>query len=99
MNPPSPDSSVVVSPFVTRQTPQSKFSHFDGTWDQIVALVKRNIGASKPGYMPGVWRVPVPPDGFFSSVCKLSKGSPVRSYMAARREGEEEFLQSVVTEG
>jgi hypothetical protein len=92
-------TKIAVNEFVKRQVPESRFSHFAGTWDELVALVELHFGEAKPGYKDGILLVPVPPEGFFSGVVELSEDTPLRAEFAARRKGEEPYLQVVAVGG
>lgn len=80
---------IVINPFCKRQTPDSKHSHFDGSWDELVRLVKDHFDGSEEG----VVAVDVPAEKFFSGVTKLSEGCELHAEFAARREGEEPYVQ------
>lgn len=80
---------IVVNPFCKRQTPDSKFSHFRGTWDELVELVQNHFDGSEEG----VVAVDVPSAGFFSGVTKLSEGCELKAEFVARRKGEEPYVQ------
>lgn len=79
---------VAVNEFVTRQTPESEFSHFNGSWDELVALVLANFENNRPGYRDGVILVSVPPTQFFTPVVELVEGDKLVGEYVARREGE-----------
>lgn len=55
--------TVEVGSFVRRQTRESRFSYFDGSWEQLEALVVAYWSERKPGYRDGVVLVPVPVEG------------------------------------
>ena len=86
--------SIELNDFVKRQTKDSEFSHFEGTWDQLVGRVIRNFEAERttPGYRDGVVLVHVEPDDFFSAVVDLEEGDKVEGEFKRRREGEEPRL-------
>lgn len=91
------ETAVAVNPFVRRQTPQSRFGHFEGTEQELVALVRDHLYLARPGDTPGSWLVPVPPGRFRSTVRKARPDDVIRGVFAARREGEEPFITPVVT--
>ena len=91
--------SIAINQFVTRQTPESKYSHFDGTWDQLVGLVKQNFSRAKPGYMEGVKLIPVPSEGFYTSITELQPGAAISAKYEARREGENPYMQLTTSGG
>ena len=83
-----------INEFVKRQTSESRFSHFTGTWEELVEQVEANFDSAKPGYRDGVLLVPVNPGtdtipGFYSGVMQLSEGSVLVGTFEARRDGEE----------
>jgi hypothetical protein len=104
--------SVGVNDLVKRQTPDSKFSYFAGTWmllereqfpdvwQELADLVQQAFPEGKEGYRDGVLLVPVNPEGFFTNVVTLVDGDVLSGSFASRRKGEaprKEF--SVVREG
>lgn len=81
--------SIVMSKFAKgRHTPEQPFSHFNGTDEQIVQLVRDNIPYSRDGYREGVMIVPVSPEGFFTSTVKLEEGARLIGEFKPRRQGE-----------
>lgn len=89
--------NISVSSFVKRQVLNSEFSHFDGTWDELLNLVKDTILSStlndkpviKSGYRDGVILVEVPPDKFYTSVVELVDGDTFKGEYKPRQLGEE----------
>lgn len=90
---------IAVNQFVERQTADSRFSHFAGTWEELVELVKANFEKAKPGYRDGVMTVPVPADGFFSGVVELTEDTPLKAEFSARRKGEDAYINVVAVGG
>lgn len=88
-----------INSFVTRQTADSKFSHFGGSWEELVSLVEKYFGEAKSGYRDGVMLVPVPSDGFFSGVVEVNSDTPLKATFEARRKGEDPYLQIVALGG
>jgi len=87
--------TIGVSNFVRRQTPEASYSHFEGTWEELVELVKANFRHGKQGYKPGVLLVPVPVQHvrrFRSSTVKVNQNTKLRPQFAPRREGEMPFI-------
>jgi len=74
--------------FADRQTPNSRFSHFEGTEQELLELVFENFHQSKEGYRDGVRLVTVPPDRFMSGVAQLSEGDILHGIFEARQKGE-----------
>jgi hypothetical protein len=82
-------TTIAVSEFVRRQTPDSEFSHFEGTEKQLLDLVDANWNKAVKAYRDGVITVPVPPKGFFSSVIQLEPGDRLEGVWEPRQNGEE----------
>ena len=72
----------------SRQTPESRFSHFNGTENELLDLLKKNHYSVKPGYRDGVLLVQVPAENFMSGVMQLSEGDALQGSFEARRKGE-----------
>ncbi len=83
---------IKASEFVRRQTQDSPFAHFLGTWEQLEKMVENSPW--KTGYKPGVNLVPVPPEGFFSSIIQLTEDTMLGSAFKPRREGEEAYIHT-----
>jgi len=84
---------IAINSFCKRQTPESKYSHFDGTWDELAGLVQNHFNGSDKG----VVAVDVPAEGFFSGVSKLTEESKLSAEFSARRKGEEPYVQITAT--
>jgi len=85
--------TIKTNPFVRRQTKSSKFAHFEGTWEELERLTETHISEAKPGYRDGVVLVPVPPDGFFTSVVEVTTDSKLWASFEPRRRGEDPLVQ------
>lgn len=81
--------TIGVNEFVRRQTPESEFTHFDGSWAKVADLAATHFQDAKPGYRDGVVLVPVPPERFYTGVVELKEGSRLIGEYKARRPGEE----------
>jgi hypothetical protein len=81
-----------INEFVKRQTPESKFSHFEGTWVELAELVFKSLPGIRPGYRDGVALVSVPPERFRSSIVPVGPDTPLLATFGARREEEESHL-------
>jgi hypothetical protein len=81
--------SIVISPFAHRQTPESKFSHFTGSWETLLGLVQEHFSEATPGYRSGVLLIPSPPEGFWSSTVILEEGDQLAGVFERRAPGEE----------
>lgn len=91
--------NIAVNDFVKRQTKSSRFSYFEGTWEELIQLVKDNFHKHIKGYRDGVILVPVPSENFYTSICKIEKDSIFETKLEARREGEEPIKRTVVKNG
>jgi hypothetical protein len=95
---------VACGEFVKRQTKESGFSHFEGSWEQLERAVVANMHPANiiPGYRDGVILVDlshtldVPGDSlkFYSAIVKLNEESELTSNYAPRREGEAAFIRT-----
>lgn len=95
---------VAAGEFVRRQTPESGYSHFEGTWEQLEALVEARLHAKElfgaddritPGYRDGVILVDMAPSAhwFRSAVVELSEDSRLTANYAPRRKDEDPFIR------
>ena len=75
--------------FVSRQTAESRFSHFEGEETTLIGLVEANFANAREGYREGVLEVDVDPTGFHSGVAMLSDGDALTGAFEARRNGED----------
>jgi hypothetical protein len=80
---------IIINSFVERQTADSRFSHFEGTYDELLDRVDQGFTMMRAGYREGVLLVPVDPTGFFSGIVTLSEGDKLMGSYEARREGED----------
>jgi hypothetical protein len=96
-------NQIGINKFVKRQTANSKYAHFEGTWDELAELVEKECGflpnkhggEYRQGYRKGVMLVKIISDRFFSSVVELKDGDEFISIYKARREGEKPYIQSI----
>jgi len=86
--------TIAISNFVRRQTPEAPYSHFEGTWDELLEMVAEGVrgGWTKDGYKPGVMLVSVPPERFRSGTVLVTPETPLRAIFQARREHEARYL-------
>jgi Protein of unknown function (DUF3228) len=96
---------VAAGEFVRRQTPESGYSHFEGTWEQLESLVEARLHAKElfgdtqgritPGYRDGVVLVDMNPSTryFRSAVVDLTEDSRLTANYAPRRLGEDPFIR------
>lgn len=92
-------TTIAISNFVRRQTPESQFSHWNHFDEGLLGIVQSNMDKAVPGYKPGVILVPVPPEGFFSNVVHLKDGDMLIGFYAPRRPGEVPRKQMFVLNG
>src|SRR5262249_52377734 len=93
---------VGVTDFVTRQTKDSPYSHYEPEqpylepWPALAGLVTYHMaeGHVSPGYRDGVVLVHVPPAGFWCGVVDLAARDCPKliAVFAARRDGEDPFV-------
>lgn len=83
--------------FVKRQTPESGYSYFDGSWERLERLAENTLlylpFYVKPGYRDGVVLVDLPADLFYSAIVELNEQSKLTANYAPRREGEAPFIR------
>jgi hypothetical protein len=101
----SSSDTIACSNFVKRQTKESGFSHFSGTWDDLAILVKsatKNPQNIIPGYRPGVILVKLPGAGvhdiigsfcFYSGVVKLNPSTKIEAVFEPRMPGESPYIR------
>jgi len=87
------EEMIGINSLAIRQTPDSKYSHFAGTSDELVSLVEGNFDQQKTGYRDGVILVPLSPEGFFSGVVEVTPDTSLRATFSARRKGEDPYVQ------
>lgn len=90
-------TSIKCSEFVKRQTKESGYSYFDGTWELLEALVQytwdyfpQNI---RPGYRDGVVLINLPPWKFYTSIVEVNEKTKLNVNYAPRIEGEDSFIR------
>ncbi|MEJ0021505.1 MAG: DUF3228 family protein [Candidatus Doudnabacteria bacterium] len=81
-----------IGEFVKRQTPESRFSHFEGGWETLIAMVEERFKSASNGYREGEKDVPVSSKGFFTSVVEVTDETPLKATFEARRDGESKLL-------
>ena len=82
--------SIAVSTFVKRQTKESEFSYFDGSWDQLKALAEKHFYDNKSAVTrKDVLLVNVPPMLFYSGIVTLKEGDLLTGSYKARQPGEQ----------
>jgi hypothetical protein len=94
---------VVCGEFVKRQTPESGYSHFEGSWEELEDIASSVLMAGgygleppyciTPGYKDGVILVQMAPEKFRSAIVDLKEDSTLRANYAPRRLGEDPFIR------
>jgi len=88
---------IAANDFVKRQTPESRFSHFDGTWEELSELTEKCFDHQRQGYRDGVILVSVPPTRFYSSILEVSGDLDFEVSFEPRAEGEDPILFMVAS--
>lgn len=90
---------VACGEFVKRQTPESGYSHFEGSWEELEEWAARRLrrpewaDAIHPGYRDGVILVDMPEQHFYSAIVKLDEESKLTANYSPRRVGEAPFIR------
>lgn len=82
--------------FVKRQTKESGFSHYSGSWEELEDLVKAAMNDPlkvHPGYKDGVVLVDLTSNKFYSSIVRIDDSVKISASFAARRIGEAPFIR------
>lgn len=95
----TPPPRVGASTFVKRQKPQSKYSHYEGSWEELENLVEDNFDKQQPGYRDGVVLVPVDPKGFWASTIQVTPSTALKATFGARQDGELPFVSVTAING
>ncbi|HEY9745900.1 MAG TPA: DUF3228 family protein [Oculatellaceae cyanobacterium] len=85
--------------FVKRQTRESRHDHFEGSWEELIALTEsqwehRRVSPNNPG----VLLVPMPEcelHRFYSSTVTVTPDSRLNAFFAPRVEGEAPYIQVI----
>lgn len=91
---------VACGEFVKRQTSESGFSHYEGTWEELEGMVHTSMckpQCVRPGYKDGVILVDLTAGyehrKFYSSIVKLDEKTVLNASYAPRRLGEAPFVR------
>lgn len=90
---------VACGSFVKRQTKESGYSHFEGTWEHLEQVVEYWFATNpyppftKPGYRDGVVLQELPSDFFRSAIVDLKEDTKLTANYAPRRDGEQAFIR------
>jgi hypothetical protein len=89
----------IIGDFVRRQTKDSEYSYFDGSWEIVLSVIERVENSAFCKYIPGprdgIRLLRIPPEGFYSSIVPMSPEIEFVSEWKARREGEQPILKRV----
>lgn len=85
-------SSIKCHNIVKRQTENSPFSHFTGSWEQLEKMVEANREKAIGGDKLGSFLTPLPPEGFFTSFVKLTPETKLSVEYKPRLPGEDFYL-------
>lgn len=80
-------TNIYVNEFVRRQTKKSRFSHFEGSEQDLLNLVDLSKGVQ--GYREGVLEVQVEPEGFYSGVIQLTENAELTAKFERRKSDED----------
>jgi hypothetical protein len=83
-----------INDFVRRQTPESEFSHYVGTFLCLALRVDEHFDDQEPGYRDGVVLVNLPPGDFRCGVVQVTPETELVSSFEARAEGEASFIHT-----
>lgn len=89
-------NKVKASNFVKRQTKESKFGYFDGSWSKLEKLVEEHLSEAKEGYRDGVVLIPVPVHNFYSSIVQLKETDEFVAEYTRRVSNEDPQLSTSV---
>jgi len=91
---------VAAGEFVRRQTKESGYSHFEGTWEELEGMVATSMAKPqcvRPGYKDGVVLVDLTSGyghrKFYSAIVDLDETTKLTANYAPRREGEAPFIR------
>ena len=92
--------TIACGEFVKRQTPESGYSHFNGSWSLLETIATRCMelypNRITPGYRDGVVLLELPDYhayNFSTAIVKLDDKSKLTSSFAPRRPGEDPFIR------
>jgi hypothetical protein len=88
---------VACGEFVKRQTKDSGYSYFDGSWELLEQMAERSLKFDRecimPGYRNGVIIVNVLPFNFYSAIVNLTEATKINASYSPRREGEGSYIR------
>lgn len=91
-------TTIACNNFLKRQTIDSPFSCFLGTWDELEQLALAHFETRRPVIQDGKPRadqvlVSVPPDGFFAGTVEVTSNTPLIATFVQRRLDERPYIQ------
>lgn len=96
-------ASIGILDFVRRQTAESHYDHFDGSWDELLALTQANWERRTISpHNPEVMLVPMPAEvtgRFYGSMIEVTPETPLRAVFAPRAAGEDPYIQVMAVGG
>lgn len=91
---------IACNPFVIRQTPESSFSYFAGSFEELVVLVDRHFDKRLPGDKPNSVKIVLEGEdarGFFSAVVECDEETVLESFFARRRGAQPDEQPAITT--
>jgi hypothetical protein len=91
------DKLVACGLFVRRQTKESGYSHYEGSWEELENITTNTLRYLpfyvKPGYRDGVVIVDLPSINFRTAIVNLTEDSKLKANYSPRRLGEAPFIR------
>lgn len=88
------DNIIAMNKFARRHTADSPYSHFEGDFEELVALVSDHFLDQEEGFRDGVVLVNLPPIGFCCGVIELTPETKLFSVFKPRAEGEAPYIHT-----
>jgi len=90
--------TVKCSEFVKRQTKDSGYSHFEGSWKELEEITEKYLNGYaglfvRPGYRDGVVLIDLPGWMFKCAIVKIEEGMKLHANYSPRRDGEAPFIR------
>lgn len=91
-------ATVKCSEFVTRQTKNSGYSHYEGSWKELEEITERYLNGYaglfvRPGYRDGVVLIDLPGWMFKCAIVDLEKDTKLHANYTPRRDGESPYIR------
>lgn len=97
--------SIGINSFVLRQTKESPYGYYDGSFDELFKLVQDSLYAGnysvvqKKDEIERVILVRVNPDGFYTSMVTVDENTKFKASFEKRRDCEEGYIKTVALGG